>query len=62
MPAKSKSQFRFMKAAESGSIKVPGLSRKEAKEFTSENKSYKDLPETSGKKDRFKKVKEYLGK
>jgi hypothetical protein len=34
MPAKSKQQYRFMKAVESGSIKKPGLSKKEAKDFT----------------------------
>jgi len=33
-PAKSRAQFRFMKAVESGSIKPPGLSRKEAAEYT----------------------------
>jgi len=52
MPAKSKSQFRFMKAAESGSIKVPGLSKKEAKEYT-QSQSPKSLPE---KRPRFKKL------
>ena len=47
MPAKSKAQFRFMKGVENGSIKAPGLSKKEAKEYTSSNegkKSYKKLP------------------
>ena len=34
MPAKSKAQFRFMKAVESGSVKKPGLSKAKAKEFT----------------------------
>lgn len=52
MPASSKSQFRFMKAVESGSIKKPGLSKKEAKEFTKGN---------VGKK-RYSKLKEYIGK
>lgn len=52
MPAKSKAQFKFMKAVKSGYIKVPGLSKKEAKEFTEENK---------GKK-RFSKLKEYVRK
>lgn len=51
MPAKSKAQFRFMKAVESGSIKVPGLTKEEAKEYTKSN---------VGKK-RFKKLKEKLG-
>lgn len=37
MPAKSKQQFKFMKAVESGSIKQPGLSKKEAAEFTKGN-------------------------
>jgi hypothetical protein len=47
MPAKSKQQFKFMKAVESGSIKKKGLSKKEAAEFTSKNKgkkSFKKLP------------------
>lgn len=50
MPSVSKRQFKFMKAAASGAIKVPGLSKEEAEEFTSENvgnKSYKKLPESS---------------
>jgi hypothetical protein len=51
MSAKSKAQFRFMKAVESGSLKVPGLSSEEAKEYTKSN---------VGKK-RFKKLKEKLG-
>jgi hypothetical protein len=51
MSAKSKQQFKFMKAVESGSIKVPGLSPEKAKEFTKGN---------VGKK-RFKKLKEKLG-
>jgi len=34
MPSQSKSQFRLMKAVQSGSIKVPGLSKKEAEDFT----------------------------
>jgi hypothetical protein len=33
MPAKSKKQFILMKMAEKGVIKVPGLSKKEAKEW-----------------------------
>jgi hypothetical protein len=37
MPAKSKAQYKFMKAVESGSLKVPGLSKKEAKEYTKSN-------------------------
>lgn len=44
MPAKSRAQFRFMKAVESGSVKAPGLSRQEAKEYTS-GQSPKGLPE-----------------
>jgi len=53
MPAKSKAQFRFMKGVESGSIKAPGLSKKEAKEYTSSNKdkkSYSKLKERLKKK------------
>jgi hypothetical protein len=52
MPAVSKKQFKFMKAVESGSLKVPGLSKEEAKEYTKSN---------VGKK-RFKKLKEKIGK
>lgn len=51
MPAKSKQQFKFMKAVESGSIEAPGLSKKEAREFTKGN---------VGKK-RFAKLKEKVG-
>ena len=51
MSAKSKQQFKFMKAVESGSLKVPGLSKKEAKEYTKGN---------VGKK-RFAKLKKKLG-
>ena len=49
MPAKSKAQFKFMKAVESGSVKKKGLSKKEAKEFT-EGQSPKKLPEKKSKK------------
>ncbi len=41
MVAVSKSQFRLMKAVEKGSLKVPGLSKKEAQEFTEKNKGKK---------------------
>lgn len=34
MPAKSKAQFRFMKAVENGSIHPDGLSPDKAREFT----------------------------
>lgn len=47
-PAKSRAQFRFMKAVESGSVKAPGLSRKEAREYT-EGQSPKGLPERAKK-------------
>jgi hypothetical protein len=50
MPAKSKAQFRFMKAVEHGYLKVPGLSKREAREFTAKNKSLKKLPEKKAKK------------
>lgn len=43
MPSKSKQQFKFMKAVESGAIKAPGLSKSEAKEYTA-GQSPKDLP------------------
>lgn len=51
MAAKSKQQFKFMKASEKGYIKTPGLSKKEAREYTSGNvgkKSFKKLPEFTG--------------
>jgi hypothetical protein len=51
MPAKSKQQFRFMKAVESGSIEVPSLSKEEAKDFT------KGMT-----KKRFAKLKKYMNK
>lgn len=50
MSTKSKQQFKFMKAVESGSIKAPGLSKEEAKEFTEGNKGSK----------RFSKLKERI--
>lgn len=34
MPAKSKAQFRFMKAVEEGNVIKPGLSKEKAHEFT----------------------------
>lgn len=43
MPAKSKQQYKFMKAIQNGSIKAPGLSKNKAKEFT-DNISYDNLP------------------
>lgn len=57
MPAVSKRQFRFFKAIENGSIKKEGLSRDKAKEYTSENKSLKNLPESKGK---FSRLHKYL--
>lgn len=51
MPAVSKQQFKFMKAVESGSIKAPGLSKDKAHEFTE-----------GMTKNRFKKLKEKIGK
>jgi hypothetical protein len=49
MPAKSKKQFRFMKAVESGAIKKKGLSKEEAREYT-EGQSPGNLPEKAKKK------------
>lgn len=49
MPAKSKKQFKFMKAVESGSVKAPGLSKKEAAEYT-KGQSPKKLPNKVKKK------------
>lgn len=46
MPAKSKAQFKFMKAVASGEIKKPGLSPVKAAEYTSSNvgrTAYKNL-------------------
>jgi hypothetical protein len=51
MPSRSKQQYRFMKAIESGSIKKPGLSKEEAKDFTE-----------GMTKQRFKKLKKYVEK
>lgn len=53
MPAKSKAQFRFMKAAANNPefAKKVGIKQKDAEEFTKENK---------GKK-RFSRLKEKLG-
>ncbi len=48
MPAKSKAQFRFMKAAERGDVK-DGPTKKQAKEFT-RGQSPKGLPEKKTKK------------
>lgn len=49
MPAKSKQQFKFMKAVESGYIKVPGLSKKEAQEYTKGNTGKKRFSELKKK-------------
>jgi len=51
MPSRSKAQYRFMKAVESGAVKAPGLSPEKAHEFTD-----------SMTKKRFGKLKEKLGK
>ena len=52
MPAKSQKQYKFMKAAEKGAIKKPGLSKKETSEYTKENVG----------SNRFSKLKEYVNK
>ena len=44
MPATSKKQFRLMKAVESGTVKLPGLSPAKAAEFTA-GQSQAGLPE-----------------
>lgn len=49
MPVKSKAQFKFMKAVESGKVKAKGLSKSEAKEFT-KGQSPKSLPNSIKKK------------
>jgi hypothetical protein len=59
MPAKSKQQYKFMKAIEGGYIKQPGLSKEKAKEYTAENigsKSPSHLPKFAKLKKRLKKV------
>ena len=58
MPASSKAQFRFMKAVEGGYIHPKGLSSEKAAEYTSENKSLKNLPEHARKFKRIKKMME----
>lgn len=52
MPVKSKAQFRFMKAVESGNAKAPGLSKEEAAEYTKgvKGKRFQKLKEKIGKK------------
>lgn len=50
MPARSKAQFRFMHAVAAGSVKVPGLSRQEAREFVA-GQSPKNLPERAPRRD-----------
>lgn len=47
MPAVSKSQFRFFKFLENNpsEAKKHGMTSEKAKEYTSENKSLKGLPE-----------------
>jgi hypothetical protein len=49
MPAKSKSQFRFLQGVASGTIKAKGMTKAEAKEFVSGQKNYKKLPEKAKK-------------
>lgn len=57
MPAKSKSQLRWMAAVANGSIKKPGLDPKKAQEFVDTTKSYRDLPE---QKRKFNKLSKYI--
>jgi hypothetical protein len=48
MPAKSKQQFRLMKAVAEGYVKLNGLSKSEAKDYTKSNtgkKKYSKLPD-----------------
>jgi hypothetical protein len=59
MPAKSKQQFKLMKMVEKGEIKLPGLSKKEAAEYTKDNTgklAFKNLPD----KVKFNKLKKVL--
>lgn len=48
MPAKSRAQFRFFKWLEGNpsEAKKHDMTTEKAKEYTSENKSLKELPET----------------
>lgn len=50
MPATSRKQFRFMKGVESGSIKAPGLSKNEAREFTKGQSPKSLLKRKTGKR------------
>lgn len=59
MPPKSKKQAAFMRAAASGAVKAPGLSKKEAKEYVS-GYSTKNLPEKAPK--RFSKLRSQMKK
>ena len=34
MPAKSKAQFKFFKAVESGKVKLPGVGKRKARDWT----------------------------
>jgi hypothetical protein len=54
MPPVSKSQARFFRAAASGSVRVPGLSKEEAEEYVSGYPT-KDLPERKPMKKKTKK-------
>ena len=61
MPAKSKSQYRLFQAVANGKAQLPGMSKKEAKDFLENNqgvKSYERLPE----KTKFKNLKKKLGR
>ena len=55
MPAKSKSQARFMGAVAGGKKKVKGLSKEKAKEFL-EGVKVKELPEKKDSKKKKKKT------
>jgi hypothetical protein len=50
MPAKSKAQYRLMQGVASGSIKVKGLSKSEAKDYVKKTKSYSALPSKKKKR------------
>jgi hypothetical protein len=52
MPAVSKKQFKLMKMVETGQTTLPGMSKKEAKEYTKSNVGRK----------RFSRLKEKIGK
>lgn len=56
MPARSKSQFRFLEALAHGGIKKKSFSKEQAQEFIDSTPSYKSLPEKKNKLSRLHKI------